>query len=214
VTLGATRRTEAGKGTARQLRLQGRIPAVIYGHGRDAEWLTLSEKELALALKGVEVGTAVFELGLESGPVKALVREIQRHPYKPEILHVDFYEIHAGERVTLNLPIHLVGSPDGVRNGGGVLDQVMRDVQIRVLVTDIPDRLDVDVTSLHVGQSLHVRDLQIANVVILTDPDKTICSVVAPKVEVEPVPGTPVEVAEPEVIRKAKEEPEAEGGEE
>jgi large subunit ribosomal protein L25 len=81
-------------------------------------------------------------------------------------------------------------------------------------VTDIPDRLDVDVTSLHVGQSLHVRDLQIANVVILTDPDKTICSVVAPKVEVEPVPGTPVEVAEPEVIRKAKEEPEAEGGEE
>jgi large subunit ribosomal protein L25 len=210
VTLGATRRTETGKGAARQLRLKGQVPAVIYGHGRAPESLVLSGKELELALKGVEVGTAVFELGIDGAQVKALVREIQRHPFKSDILHVDFYEIHAGERVTLNLPIHLVGSPDGVRNGGGVLDQALREVQIRVLPTEIPDRLEVDVTALHVGQSLHVRDLQIPNAEILTDGGSTVCSVVPPRVEAEEVAAAPAEVAEPELIRKPKEE---DGGE-
>jgi large subunit ribosomal protein L25 len=148
--------------------------------------------------------------------VTALVREIQRHPFRAKILHVDFLEIHAGERITLQLAVHLTGSPDGVRNGGGVLDQALREITIRVLPKDIPDRLDVDVTDLKVGQSLHVSDLQIPNVEILTDPTNTICSVVAPKIEAEPVAGeAEAEVAEPELIRKpkAEDEEEAEAGE-
>jgi large subunit ribosomal protein L25 len=216
VTLGAARRSDAGKGAARQLRLSGRIPAVIYGHGREPQSLSLGEAELDRVLKGLEVGSALFDLDVEGTPVKALVREIQRHPFRAKILHVDFLEIHAGEKITVQLAIHLTGSPDGVRNGGGVLDQALRDLTIRVLPQDIPDRLEVDVTELRLGQSLHVSDLRIPNVEIITDPGKTVCSVVAPKVEAEPVEGAvaPVEeVTEPELIRKPKPEEEVEGSE-
>lgn len=212
VALGAQRRTDKGKGAARQLRLAGRIPAVIYGHGREPESLTLGEAELERALVGLEVGSALFDLDVEGAPVKALVREIQRHPFRAKILHVDFLEIHAGEKITLQLAIHLVGSPDGVRNGGGVLDQVLREVTIRVLPKDIPNRLDVEVTALRVGQSLHVSDLSIPDAEILTDPGKTICSVVAPKVEAEPTEAVEeVEATEPELIRKPKAEEDEEG---
>jgi len=214
VALGAARRSDAGKGAARQLRMSGRIPAVIYGHGREPESLSLGEAELERALTGLEVGSALFDLDVEGTPVKAVVREIQRHPFRAKILHVDFLEIHAGEKITLQLAIHLTGAPDGVRNGGGVLDQALRELTIRVLPTEIPDRLDVDVTELRVGQSLHVSDLRIPNVEILTDPGKTVCSVVAPKLEAEPVVAeAEVAVAEPELIRKPKAEDEVEGSE-
>jgi len=215
VTLGAQRRSGSGKGAARQLRLNGQIPAVIYGHGREPESLMISAAELKRALTGVEVSTAVIDLDVEGTGVKALVREIQRHPFKAEVLHVDFYEIHAGEKLTLQLGVHLVGSPDGVRNGGGVLDQVLRDITIRVLPKDIPDRFDVDVTELRVGQSLHVRDLSIPDVEILTDGGKTVCTVVAPKIETEEVAEAveEEEAVEPELIRKPREEDEDEGDE-
>lgn len=217
VALGAQRRSEKGKGAARGMRAGGRIPAVIYGHGRDPESLSLSRQELERALATVEVSSAVFDLDVEGSAVKALVREIQRHPVRSEILHVDFLEIHAGEMITLQLAIHLSGSPDGVRNGGGVLDQVLREVTIRVLPRNIPDRLDLDVTNLRVGQSLHVSDIAIPDAEILTDPGKTICTVVPPRIEAEPTEGEELEeeeAAEPELIRKAKdEEDEGEGDE-
>jgi large subunit ribosomal protein L25 len=214
VALGAQRRTVSGKGAARQARLNGQIPAVVYGHGRAPESLTISAAEFKKALTGVEVSTAVIDLDVEGTGIKALVREIQRHPFKAEVLHVDFYEIHAGEKLTLQLAVHLVGSPDGVRNGGGVLDQVLRDITIRVLPKDIPDRFDVDVTALRVGQSLHVRDLSIPDVEILTEGTKTVCTVVAPKIEAEEVAAAEEEEAvEPELIRKPREEDEGEGDE-
>jgi len=215
VALGAQRRSDAGKGAARQLRMTGRIPAVIYGHGRQPESLSLGEAELERVLTGLEIGSAIFDLDVDGSSVKALVREIQRHPFRAKILHVDFLEIRAGEKITLQLAVHLTGAPDGVRNGGGVLDQALREVTIRLLPTDIPDRLDVDVTELRVGQSLHVSDLQIPNAEILTDPSTTICSVVAPKLEAEPVEGVveAVETAEPELIRKPKDEDEVEESE-
>ena len=216
VALGAQRRTDAGKGAARQMRMQGRIPAVIYGHGREPESLSVGEAELERVLTGLEVGSAVFDLDVEGSNVTALIREIQRHPFRAKILHVDFLEIHAGEKITLQLAVHLAGSPDGVRNGGGVLDQALREITIRVLPKDIPNRLDVDVTNLRVGQSLHVSDIHIPDAEILTDPSNTICSVVAPKVEAEPVAGEVVEeeaAAEPELIRRPKDEEEAEDSE-
>ena len=214
VALGAQRRTDVGKGAARQARLGGRIPAVIYGHGRPPQALTLSAAELKRALTGVEVSTALIDLDIEGTGTRVLVREIQRHPFKAEILHVDFLEIHAGEKLTLQLAVHLTGTPEGVRNGGGVLDQALREITIRVLPANIPDRFDVDVTNLRVGQSLHVSDLSIPNAEILTEGTKTVCSVVAPKLEAEPVPGAEAEATpEPELIRKPKEEGEEEGDE-
>jgi large subunit ribosomal protein L25 len=215
VAVGAERRSGRGKGAARQLRAAGRIPAVIYGHGREPQALALIEADFEKVMQSVQVGTTVFNVSIDGESVPALVREVQRHPSKADILHVDFYEIHAGEKLTLEVPVHLVGSPDGVRNGGGVLDQVMREITIRVLPRDIPDRLELDVTALRVGQSLHVRDLQVASAEVLTEAGKTICTVIAPRVEEEvAAPAEVEEVVEPELIRKPREEAEEGEGEE
>src|SRR6266576_3146627 len=145
--------------------------------------------------------------------VKTLIREIQRHPIRPDIIHVDFYEIHATEKVKLKIPVHLVGNPDGVRNAGGVLDQVTREVEIEVLPENIPDRVELDVNALKIGDSLHVRDLSIPNARILTEADLTIATVVPPRAEevAAPTPEAATEVAEPELIRKVREGEEEEG---
>src|SRR6267142_2487939 len=132
VSLSASPRQATGKGAARQARFRGKVPAVIYGHGRDTQPLELEAKELEKALQGVEPASTIIELAVDGKTVKTLIREIQRHPIRPDIIHVDFYEIHATEKVKLKVPVHLVGNPDGVRNAGGVLDQVTREVEIEV----------------------------------------------------------------------------------
>src|SRR2546421_2706158 len=219
VSLTASTRQSTGKGAARQARFRGEIPAVIYGRGRETQPLAVESKALEKALTGVEPASTIIELAVDGKTVRTLIREIQRHPVRPDIIHVDFYEIHAAEKVKLKVPVHLVGAPDGVRNAGGVLDQVTREVEIEVLPENIPDRVELDVTALKIGDSLHVRDLTIANAKLLTDGDLTIATVVPPRAgEVAaPTPAAATEVAEPELIRKAREDEEegeaaAEGG--
>jgi len=220
VSLAAERRDANGKGPARQLRMTGRVPAVIYGRGREPEAISVAGAEVDKLLAGHATSSTIIELGVGSSSVKVLIREVQRHPVRRDITHLDFYEIHEGETVTVTLPIQLEGSPDGVRNGGGTLDQVLREVQIAVLPRHIPERVELDVTDLAIGQSLHVSDLVIADAKILTDPHKTVCSVIAPRVEEEPVVAEGVELeeeeegAEPELIRKPKADEEGEGAEE
>jgi large subunit ribosomal protein L25 len=219
VSLSASPRQATGKGGARQARFRGKVPAVIYGHGRATQPLELEAKALEKALHGIEPASTIIELSVDGTPVKTLIREIQRHPLRPDIIHVDFYEIHAAEKVKLRVPVHLVGNPDGVRNAGGVLDQVTRDVEIEVLPENIPDRVELDVTALKIGDSVHVRDLVIASAKILTEAELTIATVVPPRAEevVAPTPEATTEVAEPELIRKVREDEEegeagAEGG--
>ena len=208
VSLSAEPRTTTGKGAARQLRFAHRVPAVLYGHGRPTQPLTIDARALEVALKGVEPASTLIELTLDGKTLRALIREIQRHPVRPDIIHVDFYEIHATEKVKMRVPVHLVGTPDGVRNAGGVLDQVTRDIEIEVLPEHIPDRVELDVTALVIGNSLHVSNLSIPNAKILAQPDLTICTVVPPRAEevAAPTPEAAVEVAEPELIRKPREE--------
>ncbi len=213
VTLAASPRTQTGKGAARQIRFQKKVPAVLYGHGRPTESLEVDAQALEQVLNGVEPASTIIELTLDGKKARTLIREIQRHPVRPDIIHVDFYEIHADEKVTLKVPVHLVGTPDGVRNAGGVLDQVTREVEIEVLPEQIPDRVELDVTALIIGRSLHVRDLNIPNATILTHGDLTIATVVPPRTEevVAPVAEAVAEVAEPELIRKPREEEGEEG---
>src|SRR2546430_17179392 len=125
-------RRATGRGPPRRPRSRARPPAVIYGHGRDTQPLELEAKALEKALQGVEPASTIIDLAVDGKTVKTLIREIQRHPIRPDIIHVDFYEIHATEKVKLKVPVHLVGNPDGVRNAGGVLDQVTREVEIEV----------------------------------------------------------------------------------
>src|SRR5882762_7394803 len=207
VSLSASPRQATGKGAARQARFRGRVPAVIYGHGRDTQPLELEAKALEKALQGVEPASTIIDLAVDGKTVKTLIREIQRHPIRPDIIHVDFYEIHASEKVKLKVPVHLVGNPGGVRN------QVTREVEIEVLPANIPDRVELDVNALKIGDSLHVRDLTIPNAKILTDADLTIATVVPPRAEevAVPPPEAATEVAEPELIRKVREGEEEEG---
>src|SRR2546422_8268943 len=213
VALSATAREKTGKGAARQARFQKQVPAVIYGHGRATQPLMVDALALEKALTGIEPESTLIELTVDGKKARTLIREIQRHPLRPDIIHVDFYEIHADEKITLKVPVHLVGTPDGVRNAGGVLDQVTREVEIEVLPEHIPDRVELDVTALTIGHSLHVRDLTIANATILTSAELTIATVVPPRAEEEiaPPPEAAVEPAEPELIRKVREEEGEEG---
>jgi large subunit ribosomal protein L25 len=205
-------RASTGKGAARSLRRTGKVPGVIYGHNRQPEALAIDSGALKKMLIGISAGTTVLDVVVDSRPaVKALIREIQRDSVRPaEILHVDLYEVRADETVTLAVPIHLVGIPDGVRNFGGVLDHVLREVEIEVLPADIPEHVELDVTALTIGHSLFVRDVKIEKAEILNDPDTPVCTVVAPRTEEAPAPVEEVAApTEPELIRKPK--PEAEG---
>jgi large subunit ribosomal protein L25 len=206
-------RSDTGKGAARSLRRQGKVPGVIYGHNRQPEALAIDTTALNKMLIGIRAGTTVLDVVVDGRPaVKALIREIQRDSVRPaEILHLDLYEVRADEKVTLSIPIHLVGIPDGVRNFGGVLDHVLRELEIEVLPVDIPDHVELDVTALTIGHSLFVRDLRVEKAEILNDPDTPVCTVVAPRTEEAPAPVEEVAVpTEPELIRKPKPEDEAE----
>ena len=212
--LPVTTRTVTGKGAARTLRREGKVPGVIYGHGRPAEPVTVETATLTKMLVGISAATSIVDVTVDDrAPVKALIREIQRDSLRPaEIIHLDLYEVRGDEEITLAVPIRLIGIPDGVRNFGGVLDHVLRELEIEVLPADIPEHVDLDVTALTIGHSLFVRDLQVPKAKVLNDPDSPICTVVAPRAEEAAPAAAPEEIApaEPELIRKPKAEAEGE----
>ncbi len=221
-SLSAKLRTTVGKGAARKMRTAGTVPAIIYGHGREPLSLAIDTHTLDKLLEKVSYKTTVIELDCAGTVAKTLIREIQRHPFKRSILHVDFQELVAGEKVTVKVPLVFVGTPDGVRVGGGILDEVMRELEIVVDPSNIPNHIDVNVVPLTIGHSLHVRDLIVPDgVEVLDHPDQTVAVCAVPKAVAEPTPeeaaaaaaaGTPA--AEPELIRKAKADDDAAEGDE
>ncbi|HKP14671.1 MAG TPA: 50S ribosomal protein L25/general stress protein Ctc [Gemmatimonadaceae bacterium] len=210
-SLSAEARTETGKGVARKLRSAGRVPAIVYGHAREPQALSLQTRELEKLLSSIATGSTVVELTLAGATTKTLIREVQRHPFKKQILHVDFQELVAGEKVTVEIPLVFVGVPEGVRLSGALLEQILHSIEVLVDPANIPNHIDVDVTNLAMGHSLHVNELSLpAGLEVLTDEDATVCAVVAPRAVVEETPAEGAEaVAEPELIRKPKEEEEA-----
>ena len=204
--LTAQPRTETGKGAARTSRREGRIPGIIYGHGRDPQPLSLDSREVEKLLGSVTEST-VIELALGGKTLRTLVREVQRHPFKRQVLHVDFQELVAGEHIIVNIPLRFVGIAEGVRVGGGIMDTTLRELECEVDPSSIPDHIDVDITDLGIGHPLHVRDLTLPPSIlkVLDDEDASIVVVAPPRMET-PVAGVEVIAApaEPEVIRKAK----------
>jgi large subunit ribosomal protein L25 len=215
--LAAKVRTTAGKGAARKLRAVGAVPAIVYGHGREPQSLAIDTYTLERLLEKVSYKTTVIELEVAGiANARTLIREIQRHPFKRHILHVDFQELVAGEKVTVRVPLVFVGTPEGVRTGGGILDSVMHELQIQCDPSIIPNHIDVDVSQLIVGHSIHVRDVKVPDgVEILDDASATMCVCTIPKAVVEEVPAADAAAAatEPELIRKAKEDEEGAEGE-
>lgn len=201
-SLRATPREGQGKGVARKLRGTGRIPAVLYGRGETPRPLSVDGHELTLLVGSISVENTVVKLEIEGeAPQDVLLREVQMHPYKPEVLHVDFFHLHAGETLHLRIPVRLLGTPYGVHTEGGVLDQVMYDLEVECLPRNIPDVLEVDVSELKVGESLRVSDVSIPDARILADGELPIASVVAPRVSAEETEEAEEAGAEPELVR-------------
>ncbi|HEY4305981.1 MAG TPA: 50S ribosomal protein L25/general stress protein Ctc [Gemmatimonadaceae bacterium] len=208
--LSADLRSDVGTGNARKLRQAGSFPAVIYGHGREAQSLTVNARDFGRLLSTISISSTVIELTVDGKMARTLIREIQRHPVKRSIVHVDFQELVAGEKMNVYIPLRFVGTADGVRNSGGILEETMHQVHLRLDPSSIPDHIDVDVTPLTVGHSFHIRDLKLPEgVTVLDDPNATVCVVTAPKVEAVAAEGAEGSAAEPELIRKPKPEDEA-----
>jgi large subunit ribosomal protein L25 len=210
-TLKAEMRGEQGKEAAKRLRDSGRVPAVLYGRGFDAVSISVPAHDAELLFRSISVENTLVQLEIdgEKGPVQSLIREIQVHPYKPQLLHVDFYRIREGETVEVEIPVHLKGVPAGVRDGG-VLQHTVHDLRVRCLPTAIPESIDLDVSGLKLGDSIHVADVPVSEgVQILAEPDRTICSVNLPRAE-ETKPAAAVEGAEGEAVPGAAEKKEEE----
>lgn len=214
-SLKAAIRNDRGTGVARKLRQAGQVPAVIYGHGREPQSLAIDTRELERLLGTISAASTVIELDLDGRTARTLIREIQRHPFKRSVIHVDFQELVAGEKVTVSVPLRFVGTAEGVRNSGGILEETMHQVHVRVDPVSIPSHIEVDVSPLTIGHSIHVRELALPEgVTVLDEPGATVCVCTAPKAATEeaaaPAEGEAAVAAEPELIRK----PKAEEGEE
>jgi large subunit ribosomal protein L25 len=209
-SLTAQPREERGKNAMRKLRSQGLVPAVLYGHGDDTRILAVSAHDLEKLLSSISVENTIIDLAIEgTAPTQTLIREVQHHPARKAILHVDFLQIHAGEKIHLEVPIRLHGSPIGVRDNGGILQEVLRELHVECLPKDIPEAIDLDIEKLDVGDVIHVSDVSAPGVKILNDPDIVLVTVVAPTVaalaEGEEDEGMPTGEGEPEVIRRREE---------
>ena len=208
VTLSADSRADIGKGAARSLRREGKIPAVIYGHGRDPLALTVESKAVSRLLEIIGGETALIDVTIDGDQtIKAIVREVQRNPIRrTDVIHLDLYAVVLGEPIVVEVPIHITGTAEGVRNQGGVLDHHMHRVSIKVLPSNIPEHIEVDVTDLAVGQAIHISDLTVVDGELQQDGDVSIVGVLAARVEVVDTPeeDEDAEDQEPEVITKGK----------
>jgi large subunit ribosomal protein L25 len=203
-TLTAELRQETGTGAARKARAAGRVPAVIYGHRREAQGLSVDARELGRLLERVSA-SSVFELSLGGTTVRTLIREIQRHPVKRTLVHVDFQELVAGEQITVRVPLVFVGTAPGVREQGGLLEESLRELEISADPSGIPDHIDVDVSSLMIGHPLHVRDLALpSGVTALTDAGATVVQVSPSRTGEEASSSSEAPSGEPVVLREKK----------
>jgi large subunit ribosomal protein L25 len=208
-------RQGAGKNVARRLRKSGRVPAVLYGAGKPPVSLSVEPKQIARILHSEAGVNTIFDLQLDGERTKAMIVDYQNEPLKGALLHLDFKRIAMDRRLKVSVPIVLKGDAAGVKQQGGILDQVLREVDIECLPGDIPGHLQADVTNLVFGQVLRVADLphDESKIHVLTDPEQAVAHITAVKEEVAPTPETAAaeavaEPAEPEVIKKGKQEEE------
>ena len=209
-------REETGKGTARKLRREGKVPGVIYGKNRDPKPLVIDPLDVNKRL----LGNAIFELTIVDGDEKedelAIIKDYQKHVIKDDLLHVDFQHISMDEKIAVTVSIKIEGSAPGVQEGG-VLQKLMREVEIEAYPGDIPEEVVVNIDELTMGDSLQVSDLEVAeNIDILSPAGNVIVTVVPPSEEIteEVEEELEEEFIEPEVIGEAEEEEEEEGFEE
>ncbi len=202
-----------GKETARKLRAKGLIPAIFYGPKAKTIPLVVDSKELAKTLKTEAGENVLIDLHIvkdaKTDRKVVMVKDIQIDPLQMKMIHTDFYEVAMDVMVTVEVPIHLIGKPEGTKMGG-ILEQVRRVIQVQSLPGDIPKSFDVDVSSLKIGDSIHVKDIQEGKFKILADSNFTIATVVPPVVEEKVAEAVVAEAVEGAEVKEEKEEEEEE----
>jgi large subunit ribosomal protein L25 len=210
VKLTAERRTAIGRSAVRKLKASGSVPAVMYGSKDKPEALQVSKRDINALLSHAAGENILVELEIGGKSRLALVQEVQHAPLGGAVLHIDFHAVSQDEVIQADVPLEPVGTANGVKNMGGLLEQNLRTLAIECLPRDLPDLIRVDVSALNIGDSIHVREIRLpSGVSTRIQPDLTAFSVLAPTVEEEPVVAAVEAAAGPEVIREKKEEPEA-----
>lgn len=210
ITVAATLRSERGKNVNRRLRVEDKIPAVVYGVGKDAVAVTVSPKEINKILLSGSGHNTIFNLSVAGGEMEpVLVTDWQYHPLKGTLLHIDLLRIDLSKRIKVKVPVHTTGDPKGVKQQGGLFEIVSRDVEIECLPDDIPESFTIDVTELMLGQSLRAQEVPMSgSMELLTAPEKVIAHVVAARGVTAEAEAETAAKAEPEVAKKGKKEAE------
>ena len=214
IVLKANVREGAGKTQAKKLRHEGLVPAIVYHRGEKSVSISVVEREIAKILRSAENENVLINLSIEGAKKKSrsvIIKEIQQHPVKRSILHVDFNEISLSEKIIVEVEVRGLGEPAGVKQEGGVLDHPLREIKVQCLPVDIPAHIDVDISGLKLNGSIHVKDLVVSDKIkILTDAEALLFQV---KLHAEEKPeDATAEAPELEVIREKKEEEPAKGG--
>ncbi len=215
-TLEATARETFGKNEARRTRRDGKVPAVLYGEGKKATPIAVEPKALLKILHSESGANTLIALKLAgAGATRVLVKEYQLDPVTHHLLHADFYKIAMDKVLRLTIPVIVKGEPKGVKQQGGILEFIRREIEIECLPADIPENVEIDVSDLMLHQGVRVRDIATtAKWKAVSDADMMLVHVIMPKAEEVAAPAevaaaaAPVAAAEPEVIRKGKKEEE------
>jgi large subunit ribosomal protein L25 len=213
-------RIQLGKEASRKLRREGLVPAICYGPKTDPVPLTLDPKELANTIQMGEnvLIDLMIQDGKKAGQKVVVVRDLQIDPIKDQYIHADLFEVVMDEEITVEVPVVLVGRPEGVKMGG-VLEQITREITVECLPTDIPQNIEVDVSSLNIGDTLHIGDIELEKTKILVDAATTLATVVPPtvekvvveeEIEEEVAEGEEAEEVEGEKEKEAEAEPKGE----
>jgi large subunit ribosomal protein L25 len=210
----AKQRNGRGKNDARRARREGMIPITVYGGGGETVAAVAPARDLAAILRSEAGRNTIFTIEVDGvGESEVMFLDRQIDPVKGRLIHADLTRLVKGQKIEVTVPLHLVGEPIGVKEKQGVLEQIVREIDVRCEPRDIPDSLDVDVSNLDVHDTLHVSDIKVSEgVEILTDAELVIATVGIVKEEVAPAPVTEAEEpAEPELIGKGKKDEEGEG---
>jgi large subunit ribosomal protein L25 len=184
IAIQAESRERTGKGGARSARREGRLPGVLYGQGKSIH-LTVNRREFGRAIQAAAGENIIFDVNLagESSPLKSIARDVQRHPVSRELVHVDFQHIDMSKPINVSIVVHLLGEPEGVKNFGGILEHPTRELEVSCLPANIPSHIDVDVSAMMIGDSVHVSDLPSSGFEFLDEPERVVVHVAAPTVE-------------------------------
>ncbi len=214
--LEAQKREPGTKNAARRVRAGGKIPAVVYGAGKESASVAVDPRQVLRILKSESGHNTIFDLALDSDRVKAMIVDWQFEPIKGTLLHVDLQRIAMDKELTVTVPVVLKGEAEGVKTEGGILEQLLREIEIECLPADIPKSIEVDISHLVFGIEVRVKDLpHNEKLKFLTEENQMIAHITTVKEEVVAAPEVVAEAAatpaEPEVIKKGKQEAEGEG---